>query len=185
VAPLAAAVRNAIDFEQLRRSADTCPLTGLGNRRAFSHALDRELARAAGERRPVAVLAVDLDGFKQVNDWLGHAAGDAVLRWVADILRASTRPCDACARVGGDEFLVLMPGADASRGAVIGERIVRRLRGAEALAVSASIGAVAAPRWAYDGATLLAAADRAMYLAKRAGRGRVVALPGPEPDAPV
>jgi diguanylate cyclase (GGDEF)-like protein len=152
-------------------------LTGLLNRKAFLH--DASLAlRAAGPTRPAGLLVIDLDGFKTVNDTLGHAAGDALLVQVAAALRASVRPTDAVARLGGDEFAVLIAELPA---AALAERVagnvLRSLRESAfevdgvLLAVDASVGVTVAPQ---DGGTveeLLQRADVAMYQAKRGHRG--------------
>jgi diguanylate cyclase (GGDEF)-like protein len=152
-------------------------LTGLLNRSAFLH--DARLAlRAATPARPAGLLVIDLDGFKSVNDTLGHAAGDTLLVQVAATLQAAVRPTDLVARLGGDEFAVLvtdLPGeGQAER---VGGNVLRNLRAAAfevdgvLLAVDASVGVTVAPQ---DGTTveeLLQRADVAMYQAKRAHRG--------------
>jgi diguanylate cyclase (GGDEF)-like protein len=149
-------------------------LTGLYNRRH----LDRVLAEAlAGE--PVGVVLVDIDHFKRVNDRFGHAAGDQVLRGVAGVLRASTRPADTIARLGGEEFVLLLPGADREQA----RQRAEALRAAcgqwdhqvpgGTLRVTVSAGVAAAPDDGADAAALLDACDRALYAAKAAGRDRV------------
>ena len=102
----------ARDGDEARALALADPLTGLGNRRAFDHALAQELEQAKLRRMPVALLVGDLDDFKDVNDHHGHLAGDRVLAAVADTLRASSRGIDRAFRWGGDEFAVLLPGTD-------------------------------------------------------------------------
>lgn len=163
-------------------------LTGLGNRRALDHALDRQIA--AG--KPFALVHMDLDHFKPVNDRLGHAAGDHVLSRVADVLRAVTREGDQIARAGGDEFILLMPGiATGARLQSVAKRILRgvarpiRYEGT-LCRISASLGAVIAQGpWPADPAPLMRAADEALYAAKGAGRGRLVIAPTPsEATAP-
>ncbi|MGL5857669.1 MAG: GGDEF domain-containing protein [Angustibacter sp.] len=145
------------------------PLTGLGNRRA----LDAELMHTA----PKALLFVDVDRFKEVNDRFSHVVGDQVLCLVADLLRAHCRPGDTVVRFGGDEFLVLLPGASAQDAADIGERIRRAVVDAAwgdlaaGLVVSVSIGVTACEESA---ALALAQADAALYAAKRSGRDQVV-----------
>jgi diguanylate cyclase (GGDEF)-like protein/PAS domain S-box-containing protein len=153
-----------------RHEADHDPLTGLANRRALERTLEAALTRAASRGRAVGVLVLDLDGFKAVNDRHGHAAGDDVLREVAQRLRRSVRERDLVARLGGDEFVVVLTDLAAVPDSV--ERVEAAL--AEPFAVAdaplrAAVGVAMFPR---DGATvadLLAAADRQMYAAK-AGR---------------
>jgi diguanylate cyclase (GGDEF)-like protein len=154
-------------------------LTGLPNRRAFDEELAREVARAARWGTPLAVVALDVDRFKAVNDLHGHAVGDVVLREVAARVRATTRAGDLAARIGGEEFALLLPGAD-----LVGAReLAERLRAAIAaapveaqgrtLAVTASLGCAALERGEPPEA-LLARADARLYEAKRAGRDRVL-----------
>ena len=116
------------------------PLTGLLNHRGFIDDLDRELARAQGENEPGALLYMDLDGFKAVNDNLGHHAGDALLREVGATLRSQLRTSDRSAPLGGDEFVVYMPCADAVRAAAARDRMyrVKSLRRAPGLSARAA-----------------------------------------------
>ncbi|HEX6568988.1 MAG TPA: GGDEF domain-containing protein, partial [Acidimicrobiales bacterium] len=146
----------------LRRQALTDPLTGLGNRTAF----ERRLGDAAG---PVTIALLDLDDFKPVNDTHGHDTGDAVLRVVAERLRASVRDGDLAVRVGGDEFaIVFAPGTDRAGAALSAERVVRAVQapigldGSLRVAVGVSYGLATAP--AGEVAHL---ADVALYEAKR------------------
>ena len=151
----------------LERAATRDPLTGLPNRRAVAE-FDAE-----GPRRELGVLYVDLDRFKPVNDRLGHAAGDEVLRTVATRLQATVRPTDIVARLGGDEFGVICPGCTRDELAELAARIIDRVADpigvhGEAVQLGASIGAVVG----HDRAEpLLARADRALYEAKEGGRG--------------
>ena len=159
--------------------AMTDPLTGLRNRRA----VDLVLERLCAARAPFALLHMDLDYFKAVNDTLGHAAGDFVLEEVGRILRQELRADDVAARVGGDEFLVIVTGrVDAPVLQAVAERIIARINapmqidGTEAR-VSASIGIVRSHDMIdADPTRLLAVADRALYAAKDAGRGRAVLM---------
>ena len=156
-----------------RHEADTDVLTGLANRRALERTLDAALARAGGRGRAVALLMLDLDGFKAVNDTHGHAAGDEALREVARRLRRSVRERDLVARLGGDEFVVVLTDLGGRARAV--EDSVDRIREAlsdpivfrdASLRLGAAIGIATFPG---DGATtadLLAHADRGMYAAK-------------------
>ncbi|PKP69306.1 MAG: GGDEF domain-containing protein [Alphaproteobacteria bacterium HGW-Alphaproteobacteria-4] len=159
------------------------PLTGLANRRA----LERELARTAAETArggaSFALAHIDLDHFKAVNDTLGHAAGDHVLIHVADVLRAEARRSDLVARVGGDEFVLLLRGAiDLAVLQALGERVITRLEAPFAYEgapcrISASIGIALSQCYDPPDAERMATdADAALYAAKRGGRGRCIVL---------
>jgi diguanylate cyclase (GGDEF)-like protein/PAS domain S-box-containing protein len=154
------------------------PLTGLPNRVLFFDRLDHAMRRQRREHAPLAVLFLDFDGFKAVNDRFGHAAGDRVLRLAAAAVASSLRGEDTVARFGGDELVVLSEHITGARDAiVIAERILETLRaplpvdGAE-IALTASIGICLAPVEGRSREELLASADRAMYLAKAGGPGR-------------
>ncbi|MDU8909971.1 diguanylate cyclase [Aestuariicoccus sp. MJ-SS9] len=177
------------------RAALTDPLTGLYNRRYALPHLDR-LARTAHHRgREAAVLVIDLDHFKAINDTHGHAAGDQVLTAVARHLGDRLRAADLVARLGGEEFLVVMPDADADSALRIAKRLcssLSRLRVpaqglSPPLRVTASLGvAVTDPGVAVTGADLIQRADRAMYRAKKNGRNRVeIDRPPPARDTTV
>lgn len=163
-------------FEQAEIRSMTDPLTGLLNRRGFELALEGALRNATAV--PFALAQLDLDFFKQVNDVHGHAAGDDVLRHVAQILRTETRAADRVARTGGDEFLLLLSrpgGPEQLLG--LSRRIIRRIEepipaGDALCRVSASLGFVrSAEHGPTDPEAMLARADAALYEAKRAGRG--------------
>ncbi len=154
------------------------PLTGLPNRRAFEEDLAREVARAARGGGPLAVVMLDVDRFKVVNDGYGHAVGDVVLRAVAARAQGAVRAGDVVARLGGEELGVLLPGADLSCAAEVAERIRAALAalpvdaGGHALSVTASLGcATFAPGEAPE--ALVARADARLYDAKRDGRNLV------------
>jgi two-component system cell cycle response regulator len=178
---------------ELRSLSLTDDLTGLGNRRAFDEALRREVARARRFDQPLSLALLDLDHFKQVNDTLGHDAGDSVLVSFAGRLRTVARLSDAIFRYGGEEFVVILFGTPLGGGVRFAERLraatmVQSLAaGGHRVAVTVSVG-VAELAVADDdsGLTLFTRADAALYKAKRAGRNRVmaeeevaIALPGP------
>ena len=155
-------------------------LTGLLNRRAFDDALAEAFARQRRLDEPAALLMLDLDHFKRVNDGYGHAAGDDVLRCVAGAMLSSLRQIDKMFRIGGEEFAVLLPGADCAAAAATAERIRKRIAGTPAkiggrdLSVTVSVG-VALTRGISNADELVRAADAALYRAKRGGRNRVAA----------
>lgn len=151
-------------------------LTAVLNARAFAERLGQELDRNRRYPRPLALLYMDLDNFKIINDTHGHQTGDAVLRLVADAMRSSVRTADVVGRLGGDEFAVLMPETDAQLANEVAKRLVASLRTVfkGTPNVTASIGVVACT--ATDASTddLLGRADQAMYDAKKMGKDRVV-----------
>ncbi|MEO8715877.1 MAG: PleD family two-component system response regulator [Acetobacteraceae bacterium] len=162
------------DLGEALELAATDPLTGLYNRRYLMRHLASLLDAAAAPH--VAVLMLDMDRFKSVNDELGHAAGDQALRMMAATLRETTRAFDTLARIGGEEFVVLMPGTSAAEAVVAAERLrgaveTRWSDRAHCLTVSIGVAATEGAAWAAE--HLLAAADEALYEAKRAGRNRV------------
>jgi diguanylate cyclase (GGDEF)-like protein len=161
--------------EHLRALSLSDELTGLPNRRELEGRLVAALAASERQQDPTVVAMIDLDRFKEINDRLGHAAGDAVLRRVAAILGRSVRAGDTVCRVGGDEFCVLMPGTGLAEGMRVLERSLARLR-----RVTESVGpgvgfsaGCAESRNGESSAALLRRADAALYRAKAAGRGRV------------
>ncbi len=161
---------------RLHETARRDPLTGLPNRRAFEEALVREVNRAERHDRSLAVVLLDLDHFKQVNDTHGHAEGDASLRRFAEIAHRELRASDVLGRMGGEEFALALPGADVDEARAVAERIAGRLRGATAsgpVALTVSAGVALLSAAAPTGEELLRAADRALYHAKNGGRRRV------------
>ncbi|MEY2478169.1 MAG: diguanylate cyclase [Actinomycetota bacterium] len=163
--------------DQLEYQAFHDALTGMANRALFWDRLGHAVARAERDHRPVAVIYLDLDGFKAINDRYGHLVGDMILAGVAERLETCVRPADTLARLGGDEFGVVVEADDGRPPEELGHRLLAALTdpfrvGTEQVAVAASVG-MAIGIW--SGADqAVAAADAAMYRAKSAGKGRVV-----------
>ncbi len=165
----------------LQHLADHDALTGMFNRRRFEQELERELARASRYATGGAVLAIDVDHFKYVNDSLGHSIGDKVITKVGGIFRDRLRATDVIARLGGDEFAVILPGADEREATLVAENLLSTLREQGKLEsatghpwrVTASIGIAMFGDDTLTGEELLVEADIAMYDAKEAGRDRV------------
>jgi diguanylate cyclase (GGDEF)-like protein len=181
IARIAVTFREVRSFHEVEQQARTDELTGLANRRALLERGARIVA-AAGVRRPAALLLMDLDGFKEVNDSLGHSAGDDLLRQVGPRLRAALRADDVLARLGGDEFAVLLPDTGLDEAEALAHRL-RELLLREftvdsiRLHVGVSIGVSTTPVPAASMQELLRCADIAMYTAKRAREGVHVAVP--------
>ncbi len=173
------AVENARQGAIARRQAVTDPLTGLANRRRFMEQLSVEAKRRTRTGDPVALIVADLDDFKRVNDRHGHETGDAVLQAFAFVLMETARATDLAARLGGEEFAVLLPATDAGGASVLAGRLRAQLAGLEiglpdggALNVTASFGFASSPP-VESTEDLLAAADSALYRAKHEGKNRV------------
>jgi diguanylate cyclase (GGDEF)-like protein len=171
---VALALDSARQRELLRSQAERDDLTGLLNRRAFHQQLEALLHEARRSSRPLGLVLIDLDHFKQVNDQHGHQTGDSALVAVADALGNSVRERDVVARVGGEEFAVLLPDTEPDAGLAIAERARQRVASQTQLALrlTLSAGLAAYPGDGADAAALLRAADAALYDAKRAGRNR-------------
>jgi diguanylate cyclase (GGDEF)-like protein len=168
-------IEHALELSEALHSAQTDALTGVANTRALFLHLDAELSRCARSGEALTVLVLDLDGFKQVNDRFGHLSGNRVLRTVADTLKSGSRDYDLVARMGGDEFVVIMPGLDASCVSQKSDELARLLRRACAECigedtVSVSIGRATYPGDGADAEDLLASADRDMYAVKSSHR---------------
>ena len=175
----AMALGNAQLYEETRALADRDPLTGFYNHRYLHERLGEEILRAQRSSSPLALLMIDLDDFKLVNDTLGHLFGDEVLRWTAEQMRVELRGSDIPARYGGDEFAVILPDTPAAGAREVGERIVAALRdrpyraeGRGPVPVTASVGIAAYPADGRAARALIAGADAALYRVKeRGGRG--------------
>ena len=173
---LAGPMAQTVTLAELARHANRDALTGLLTRRRFEEELAVRIAESKRYGTSGALILIDLDRFKPINDTWGHAAGDAVLKYVGDVLRASTRDSDLSARIGGDEFAVLLPHAD-EQGALACAEKIRRLFatatvevGREVTSIAASIGIATYPEHGFSRERLFEAADSALYEVKRAGR---------------
>jgi len=168
---IAVSIENALRYKQAETSATTDALTGLPNTRSLFLHLDRELARARRTRAPMAVLVCDLDGFKQVNDRYGHLEGNRLLKALAAAMRDTCREYDYVARMGGDEFVVVLPGVTADQARATAARLaaLTRVIGRQIFRedfLSLSVGQALYPEDGADAEQLLAEADRRMYKAK-------------------
>ena len=155
-------------------------LTGLANRRQFELAIDREIDRVARTGETTMILVLDIDHFKRVNDTYGHAAGDVVIQSVARALQDCVRPMDTVARIGGEEFAIILPNCQPAFGQAVAERIRRRVEANpvqaarhQTIPVTVSAGGAFAPQWVRSSAKLwLERADQQLYRAKAEGRNR-------------
>lgn len=171
------------DTAELARQAAVCDhLTGLHNRRAFFDAAEREIRRLKHRPRPLSLVLFDADHFKRVNDTHGHPVGDAVLCHIATTLRNGFREVDVVARIGGEEFAVLLPSTDLQGAHTVAERVCRKLAAspaatdAGAVACTVSAGIATMDDCGGDLAALMQRADQALYAAKAAGRNQVCGL---------
>lgn len=182
-AQLEAKYREATSLvRQFRRDSICDPLTGLYNRRRLQHVVKREISFGQRDGHAVGFILLDLDRFKQLNDTFGHAAGDCALRAVADLVRARIRIYDIACRYGGEELVVVVPGADTTAAAALAEHLRASIEhlsvsftGVELPQVTASFGVSAFPDHGWDLGAVLRAADTALYQAKAGGRNLVVA----------
>ncbi len=159
-----------------RRAATTDHLTATANARGFSAILQAEVTRAQRTVGRLSLAYLDIDDFKIINDSLGHAEGDKVLREVSHILRAAVRSTDVVGRLGGDEFAVLLPDTDGITARQVMDRVVEqiaRLRTSDGARLTSSVGLVTCATPPRSGQDLLEAADRLMYKAKNAGKDRL------------
>lgn len=170
--------------EELERLSITDGLTGLSNRRRLMEVLDVEARRAKRHKRPFALVMLDVDHFKQVNDTHGHLAGDEVLKRLASLLREEIREVDYAARYGGEEFLLMLPETDLDGGAEVAERIRARMAtekfavDGDTVTITVSGGVTECPEAGEPAEAVIARADDALYKAKRRGRNRVVRADG-------
>jgi diguanylate cyclase (GGDEF)-like protein len=171
---VALALDSARQHELLRRQAETDHLTGLLNRRAFHNQLDALLHEARRSSRSVGLVLLDIDHFKNVNDEHGHQTGDQALVMVADALRDSVRERDVVARLGGEEFALVLPGTGPERSLLIAERARQQVAAQASLDVrlTLSAGLASYPDDCGDADALMRCADAALYAAKRGGRDR-------------
>ena len=163
---------------EAERRAQTDPLTGVLNRRSLIERLEAACLRARARGLPIALLFIDLDHFKQINDTFGHQAGDACLRAIIDPIHAELRQSDVIGRYGGEEFVVILSSADAAAASPIAQRILERVAGVSVegfgkpIRLTCSIGIAASDTLGVWGEHLIARADAAVYVAKRLGRNQ-------------
>ena len=173
--------------DRLARLSETDALTGLINARGLYERLRQELARARRYRTPLALLVLDLDGLKIINDRFGHRAGDEALRHCAEVVRSELRETDVGARWGGDEFAILAPDTPREAALTLAERIRALIarRATESSPLSVSLGIAMLEPATLDADALMHAADAAMYAAKLQGRNRVVMAGSTTPSVPL
>ncbi|MBS0581234.1 MAG: diguanylate cyclase [Proteobacteria bacterium] len=171
--------QQSLALTDAERRAQTDPLTGVLNRRSLIERLEAACLRAKARKLPLSVLFIDIDHFKQVNDTYGHAAGDACLAAIIPPIQAELRQSDAIGRYGGEEFVVILSGADAAAAHPIAERICRRVEDIRlegfgtSIRVTCSIGVACSDGFDGSCSQLIALADAAVYAAKRSGRNQV------------
>jgi diguanylate cyclase (GGDEF)-like protein len=178
---LLARARTLLDFknylDSCEEAAFTDHLTGLANRRRFERQLEREVARTRRYGHPFCLLMLDIDHFKHVNDTYGHEGGDEALRRLGHVLQTGTRGVDTAARIGGEEFGIILTETDFEHGLEVAERLRKAIAESdipEAGHITVSIGLATFTEPLRDGRELYASADAALYEAKRRGRNRVV-----------
>jgi diguanylate cyclase (GGDEF)-like protein len=183
--PAGIAIDNVLLHREAQRLSVTDPLTGAGNLRHMTTTLAREVERATRFDRPLALLLMDLDHFKRVNDTYGHTVGDAVLRELSRRVAACVREVDTVARYGGEEFVVITPETDTEGALRLAARICEAIReapfivGEDTVIVTVSIGVASLPGHGTSSGALVRAADDGLYAAKRAGRDRYLLAPLP------
>lgn len=163
-------------FQAVREQAVTDALTGLYNRRYFEEALEKEVQRAKRQKQPFSIIGIDLDYLKKINDTYGHSFGDLAIKTIADVLKVNARSVDVAARIGGEEFNVLLPGINSEGALVAAERIRKSIENAEIDTVghiTGSLGVATYFEHSENAEELLELTDQAMYTSKREGRNRV------------
>jgi diguanylate cyclase (GGDEF)-like protein len=182
--------RTLLDFknylDSCEEAAFTDHLTGLANRRRFERQLEREVARTRRYGHPFCLLMLDIDHFKSVNDTYGHEGGDEALRRLGHVLQTGTRGVDTAARIGGEEFAIILTETDFAHGLEVAERLRNTIKETdilEGLRVTVSIGMAEFGEPLREGRELYGSADAALYEAKRRGRDRVVSATGMTFDA--
>jgi diguanylate cyclase (GGDEF)-like protein len=182
---LLARTRTLLEFKAYldvcEEAAFTDHLTGLANRRRFERQLEREVGRTLRFGHPFSLLMIDIDNFKNLNDSFGHDAGDDAIRAISKVLREGTRGIDLAARIGGEEFAVLLVETDQQGGVEVAERLRLAIRALELRSggkVTASFGVAECPTDAQTAVDVLKASDVALYEAKGRGRDQVVQGPG-------
>src|SRR5574344_965916 len=163
-------------FEALKEQAVTDPLTGLYNRRYFEELLEKEVTRAKRQNQPFSVIGLDLDFLKQINDKYGHNFGDLAIKTIAEVLKNNARSIDTAARIGGEEFNVILPGIDSNGAMIAAERIRKTLAEQELDTIghiTASLGVATFFEHTDNIDELLELTDQAMYMSKRNGRNQV------------
>jgi diguanylate cyclase (GGDEF)-like protein len=174
-------LRNDELLGRLSKAARTDSLTSLLNRQAFTERLNDELARGRRTGQPIALIIFDIDHFKDTNDRLGHAAGDAALRVVGETARQTARRSDTMARVGGDEFAAILPDTDAEGAFLFAERIREAVFLSQEMydvPLTLSLGIAESSNDGLTPDTLSRSADEALYEAKKLGRNQTVVAPG-------
>jgi diguanylate cyclase (GGDEF)-like protein len=188
---LRARVRTLLDFKSYlnhcEEAAFTDHLSGLANRRRFERQMEREVTRTKRYNHPFCLLLVDIDHFKTINDTYGHEAGDEAIRRIGEILQAGTRGIDLAARIGGEEFAVILTETNFNLGFEVAERLRNLIAAAEIQSIdrsiTASFGVAEFPSCASSQRDLITVADAALYEAKRLGRNRAVrAAPASSPN---
>ncbi len=163
-------------FQAVREQAVTDALTGLYNRRYFEEALEKEVQRAKRQKQPFSIIGIDLDYLKKINDTYGHSYGDLAIKTIAEVLKANARSVDVSARIGGEEFNVLLPGINSEGAMIAAERIRKSIENAEIDTVghiTGSLGVATYFEHSENVEELLELTDQAMYTSKREGRNRV------------
>lgn len=191
IVPLVRDLRN--QHERAEEEAITDALTGLSNHRRFRQILAKEVERAKRFDRPLSVVMLDLDDFKEINDSHGHLTGDRVLREVGRVLMSESREVDEPARYGGEEFAIALPETRIDGAVEVGERIRKRLDrmripldgGAGEIAVRASVGVAGSPEQQPEVRSLIKSADQALYRAKQQGKNRTASAAERRPTEPV